>query len=441
MQTEHLAVPSPWSFTRMVARLFRSSPVRTRKALLGYLFLTPWLVGFIVLTGGPILASLSFSFTNYNGIDRPRWVGLANYRRAFFEDDLFWPSLGRTFYYACSTVPLGLAGSLLLAALLNQELWGTNVFRTLLFMPHLIPTVAAAVLWIWFLHPVIGPLNNTLRVLGLPHKIGWLVDKRWAIPAMIMISLWASMGGNRMIIFLAGLQGVPAEFYDAAEIDGAGSWQKFRHITVPTLTPRPTATVGSRAPTPVPSITPQKSGRPLVTGDPQALVLQLADLPPRFQVVSETRDAPGTYTVVYVRPEVLVLEKVSAPTLLGVIVNLAIHEDADAARREFAAKKAVGRDDILKGLEAPEGTIIGFDAQSYSPTFVDADESLAFRVEYALGPMSIVEYRYVCRVGNALVNVVLTARTSSGSDDTASFRDQADGIASKQLARLRDAHP
>lgn len=221
----------------LLARLFRTSPVKVRKATWGYIFLLPWLLGFIIFTGGPVVASLFFSFTQFNSIDPPKFIGLANFRKAFFGDDLFWSSLGRTFYYACATVPVGLVGSLLLAMLLNQKLAGTNIFRTLFFMPHLIPTVAAAVLWIWILHPIIGPLNNMLRVLHLPHTIGWLVDRNWAIPSLIMISLWSGMGGNRMIIFLAGLQGVPQEMYDSAAIDGAGRWARFRHITLPLISP------------------------------------------------------------------------------------------------------------------------------------------------------------------------------------------------------------
>ncbi len=223
--------------TSLIAKVFRTSPRKARKALLGYLFMMPWIIGFIALTAGPIVASLGFSLTDYNGMTRPNFVGLKNYQKAFFQDELFWPSLGRTFYYSCVTVPLGLVGSLLLASLLNQKLHGTSLFRTLFFMPHLIPTAAAAVLWIWFLHPITGPLNNMLRIIGLPHNIGWLVDKKWAIPSMILISLWSGVGGNRMIIFLAGLQGVSEELYDAGKIDGAGKWATFRNITLPLISP------------------------------------------------------------------------------------------------------------------------------------------------------------------------------------------------------------
>ena len=207
-----------------------------RMSLWGFLFVTPWLVGLLAFIIGPIIASLYFSFSEYNIIKPPRFVGLANYQKAFVNDDLVWSSLGRTLYYAAIVVPFGILGSLFFAMLLNQKLKGTNVYRTLFFLPHLTPTVAMAILWSWLLHPMMGPVNTVLGKLGLPRP-GWLADPTWAIPSLIIMSLWAGWGGNRMLIFLAGLQGVPQELIEAAEIDGAGRWAKFRNVTLPMISP------------------------------------------------------------------------------------------------------------------------------------------------------------------------------------------------------------
>jgi len=212
------------------------TPLQARKALWGYILLLPWLLGLIIFILGPIIASLYLSFTDYEVISPPVWVGLANYQKAFFGDDLFWPSLWRTFEYSIAVVPIGLLGSLFLAIVLNRGMKGTNIFRTLFFLPSLTPAVALALLWAWLFHPSVGPVNLGLSYIGIQGP-GWLTDKSWALPALIIISLWASMGGNAMLIFLAGLQGVPESLMDAAEIDGAGRWQKFRNITLPMISP------------------------------------------------------------------------------------------------------------------------------------------------------------------------------------------------------------
>lgn len=213
-----------------------NSPRQTNEAKWGYIFLLPWALGLIIFILGPILASAYLSFTEYAIIKPPRFVGLANYTTAFFNDDLFWTSMRRTFIYALVVVPLGLLGSLCLALLLNQGIKGTNVFRTLFFLPSLTPAVALALLWGWLFHPSVGPINTALKWLGVAGP-GWLADKDWALTALIIISLWASIGGNSMLIFLAGLQGVPRELYEAAAIDGAGAWARFRAVTLPLITP------------------------------------------------------------------------------------------------------------------------------------------------------------------------------------------------------------
>ncbi len=212
------------------------TPLQTKRALWGYLFAVPWLLGLLLFVLGPIIASFYFSFTEYDGISDPRLIGLRNYQTALFDDKLFWPSLLRTFQYTAVVVPLGLVGSLVLALLLNRGLRGTNTFRTLFFLPSLTPTVALALVWLWIFHPQVGPINLLLGGIGIEGP-AWLASSDWALTALIIMDLWASWGGNTMLIFLAGLQGVPQELIEAAEIDGAGRWAKFRHITLPMISP------------------------------------------------------------------------------------------------------------------------------------------------------------------------------------------------------------
>ena len=207
-----------------------------RENVLGYLWISPWVIGFLVFTAGPMVASIIFSLQNYRIINEPEFIGLQNYITALTKDKVFWPSLGRTFYYMLASVPLGLLGSLLLASLLNQHVKGESVFRTLFYLPSLTPAAAAALLWVWLLHYEVGLVNYILSIFGIQGP-PWLASTRWAIPALILISLWSGMGGGRMIIFLAGLQGVPQELYEAAEIDGANRLHRFRHITLPMISP------------------------------------------------------------------------------------------------------------------------------------------------------------------------------------------------------------
>jgi len=213
------------------------SPFEVRQALWGYAFLSPWLLGLILFVAGPMLACLALSFAEYDILSPARWIGVDNYRRALVEDELFWPSLGRTFYYAMITVPPGIAGSLGLAMLLNQGLRGTNSFRTLFFLPHLTPAVAMATLWVWLMNPQIGPLNYALGYLGWPRDFPWLTSAKTVIPSLAIMGLWSGLGGNNMLIFLASLQGVPQELHEAASIDGAGSWSRFRFVTLPMISP------------------------------------------------------------------------------------------------------------------------------------------------------------------------------------------------------------
>lgn len=208
-----------------------------RENFYGYLFLTPWLLGFFGLFIGPGLGSLYFSFTKYDVLSPPQWIGLDNYIKMFTNDPLLWTSLGRTFYYAGLGVPLGVFGSMFLAILLNAKLRGLATYRTLFFMPSLVPIVASVVLWKWLLHDNFGIINQTLVGLGWNDPPGWFGDRRWAIPSLILMGLWQGVGGTRMIIFLAGLQGIPETLYEAASIDGATAFHKLRHVTLPLLTP------------------------------------------------------------------------------------------------------------------------------------------------------------------------------------------------------------
>ncbi len=207
-----------------------------RENLLGYLFISPWLIGFFCLTLGPALASFVLTFTRYNILRPPRFHGIENYVHAFTKDNLFYSSMGRTFYYALLSVPLGILGSMFLAILLNTGVRGATVYRTMFYMPSLVPIVASAILFPWLLHPDFGPVNVVIRKFGVAAP-GWFSDRRYAIPAMVIMALWLGVGGTRMIIFLAGLQGIPQELYDAASIDGANAWQRTTHVTIPLLTP------------------------------------------------------------------------------------------------------------------------------------------------------------------------------------------------------------
>ncbi|MBI3960750.1 MAG: sugar ABC transporter permease [Chloroflexi bacterium] len=212
------------------------SSAQRREALEGYLWISPWVIGFLLFALGPMIASLYLSFTEYKIGGSPVWLGLENYIRAFSQDKLFWPSLNRTAYFAIATVGLGTVGSLLAAILLNQNARGRNFFRALYYLPSLTPVVALAILWQWLLQPQVGFVNYALYQMGIDGP-GWLTSRQWAVPSLILISLWAGIGGGRMIIFLAGLQGVPQELYESAELDGASTLQRFFNITLPMISP------------------------------------------------------------------------------------------------------------------------------------------------------------------------------------------------------------
>ena len=222
--------------TRLGKLLRYDTVSEVRECLWGFAFAIPWILGLLIFTIGPIFVSIYLSLSKYDVISAPEFLGIDNYRRAFLEDELFWPSLGRTFTYAIGVVPISIIGALSLAILLNQGYKGSTLFRTLFFLPHLTPAVAMAILWRWLLQPSVGPLNFFLKQIGIKGP-GWLTDPKWALSSLMMVALWASLGGNNMLIFLAGLQGVPQELYDAADVDGAGRWRKFLNVTLPMISP------------------------------------------------------------------------------------------------------------------------------------------------------------------------------------------------------------
>ncbi len=214
----------------------RKGPRQRRRALEGYLYLLPWIVGFLAFYATPILISLAMSFTKYSVLAPPVFVGLENYKFALFGDELGVSSFVRSFQYAALAVPLGLAGSLLLAMALNQGLHLNTLWRTCHYLPTLMPGAAAAILWLWLLNPQVGVVNYLLSLVGIVGP-AWFFDPGWAIPSVVMVALFGSVGGATMIIFLAGLQSVPQELLDSAEIDGAGRFAKFRYVTVPMISP------------------------------------------------------------------------------------------------------------------------------------------------------------------------------------------------------------
>jgi len=212
--------------------------LRAREELAGWLWTSPWLIGFVLFVLGPMLISLYLSFTKYAIGGTPQVIGLDNFVRALSgRDDLFWPSMGRTVEYAFVMVPIGITLSLIAATVLNQGLKGTAVFRTLFFLPSLTPVVASAVIWRWLYQPDFGAINWLLWELGIDEGPRWLTSPDSALSSLMLIGLWASVGGGAMVIFIAGLQSVPRELHDAASIDGANAWQRFRNITLPMISP------------------------------------------------------------------------------------------------------------------------------------------------------------------------------------------------------------
>jgi multiple sugar transport system permease protein len=200
-----------------------------------YLFLAPWLIGLVVFLLGPIVASIFISMTNWNVISSPEWVGLANYHEMLFEDPNFWTSIRVTTYFTLLSVPITMAAGLALSLLLNMRIRGMYAFRTILYLPAVLSPVAVAVIWLTLLNPDLGAINWLLRSIGFANPPRWLTSPTWAVPSLVLMGLWGVGGGA--IIYLAGLQNIPPQLYEAATIDGAGAWQRFIYVTLPMLTP------------------------------------------------------------------------------------------------------------------------------------------------------------------------------------------------------------
>lgn len=210
------------------------SSLERREAIAGYIFISPWLIGFIVFFAGPILASFVLSFTRWNIVGTPEWVGLANYDRILTVDPYFRKAVEVTLKYAAFYLPLEVTCGILVAVVLNQKLRGIGIFRTMYYMPYIVPKVAASLVWVWVLNPRYGLLNTLLGKVGIQGP-SWLRDPDYVLFSIIIMALWG-VGGSA-VIYLAGLQNIPQQLYEAATVDGAGPFQKFFRITLPMLSP------------------------------------------------------------------------------------------------------------------------------------------------------------------------------------------------------------
>jgi multiple sugar transport system permease protein len=212
----------------------RLTPSEYRHTRNGLLFTLPGIVGLVGFTIYPVLMSLYYSFCSYSVLKAPKWTGLLNYQ-VLFQDTQLRVALWNTLWFGLMSIPLGILTAFLLANLLNQKVRGMPVFRTIFYLPSVVPAVAGAVLWIWVLNPQFGILNVGLMKLGISHPPGWLSDPAWSKPALAIMGMWGV--GGWMVIFLAGLQDVPTELHEAAQLDGAGPFQAWRHVSLPFMSP------------------------------------------------------------------------------------------------------------------------------------------------------------------------------------------------------------
>lgn len=204
-----------------------------RREWQGLLYVMPWLVGFFIFTAYPFVTSFYLAFTDWKGIGEQRFVGAENYARLFTDDPPFLQSIWNTFFYTAFHVPGVMILAFLAALLLNERVRLIPLFRTLFYLPSVTTGVATVVLWVWILHPN-GLLNGFLGFFGIPGP-NWFGSSSWALPGLILMSFWGI--GTNMVIYLAGLQGVPQQLYEAAEIDGASAWHRALHVTIPMMTP------------------------------------------------------------------------------------------------------------------------------------------------------------------------------------------------------------
>lgn len=219
----------------MAIRLARKGRLSRQRTFEFYLGISPWLLGFLLFTGGPLIASLVLSFSEWDIISSFKWVGFRNYVRMLTADKVFWVSLRVTAFYSFVSVPLRITLALFLAILLNQPIRGRSVLRTVFYLPAIISGIAVAILWMWIFDPQLGLLNSFLWRVFKIEGPAWIYSEQWVIPSFILMSLWST--GSALVIFLAGLQGVPRELYEVAEVDGANWWRKFLSVTLPMISP------------------------------------------------------------------------------------------------------------------------------------------------------------------------------------------------------------
>jgi multiple sugar transport system permease protein len=201
----------------------------------GWAMASPWIIGFLLFTLGPIILSLVVSFTEWNLLNAPKFIGLDNYKKMMFEDPKVWKSVAITTTYSFISVPLHLILGLMLAILLNRKIRGLKFWRTIYYLPTIISGVAVSLLWQWVFSPDFGVLNYMLSLIGFKEKINWLGDEGLVLPSLILMSLWTL--GSSMVINLAGLQNIPTSLYESAKVDGANRFQQIMHVTVPMMTP------------------------------------------------------------------------------------------------------------------------------------------------------------------------------------------------------------
>jgi len=198
-------------------------------------YLLPTIIGFFVFILGPVIASFLLGFTEWDLLTPPKWIGLENYRVMLFDTPLFWTTLRNALYYTVLYVPGAVILPLFVAVLMNQQLRGVTIYRSIYFLPVVTSTVAVALVWQWLYNPEFGPINYALKLVGIKGP-AWIASPQWAMPALVVMSVWQVVGYN-MVIYLAGLQSIPEEYYEAAQIDGATRWRQFFHITVPLISP------------------------------------------------------------------------------------------------------------------------------------------------------------------------------------------------------------
>lgn len=214
---------------------FKVNKLNKQQALFGIIFMMPWFIGFIIFGLYPMIMSAYYSLCRYDVLRIPQFIGFGNFEKLIFEDPYFWNSISNTLIYTILRVPLCIIGSLLLAVLVNNAVKGVKFFRTIYFIPSIVTGVVLSVVWLWMFNPQFGLINSSLAYLGIPGPL-WLLDPNWSKPSMVLMSVW-SIGGGRMLVFLAALQNIPNHLYESVDIDGGGWWAKFRNITIPMLSP------------------------------------------------------------------------------------------------------------------------------------------------------------------------------------------------------------